>query len=75
MADTHAIDEHALLRRPTLAARNTEMPKIEYIPPADPPPWNAGRKVGSKRALKQRQVWAVRFFLDDVTTVFSSIWS
>ena len=40
------------------------MPKIEYTPPADPPPWNAGRKVGSKRALKQRQVWAVRFFLD-----------
>lgn len=26
--------------------------------------WNAGRKVGAKRALKPRQVWAVRFFLD-----------
>jgi site-specific recombinase XerC len=26
--------------------------------------WNAGRKVGSKRALKPRQVWAIRFFLD-----------
>jgi integrase len=27
-------------------------------------PWNAGRKLGSKRALKQQQVWAIRFHLD-----------
>lgn len=26
--------------------------------------WNAGRKIGAKRALKPRQVWAIRFFLD-----------
>jgi hypothetical protein len=26
--------------------------------------WNAWRKVGAKRALKPRQVWAIRFFLD-----------
>src|SRR5260221_7849052 len=26
--------------------------------------WNAGRKVGAKRALKPRHVWAIRFFLD-----------
>lgn len=26
--------------------------------------WNAGRKVGAKRALKSRQIWAIRFFLD-----------
>jgi len=26
--------------------------------------WNAGRKVGAKRALKPRQIWALRFFLD-----------
>ena len=26
--------------------------------------WNTGRKVGAKRPLKPRQVWAVRFFLD-----------
>jgi site-specific recombinase XerC len=26
--------------------------------------WNAGRKVGAKRAPKPRQVWAIRFFLD-----------
>lgn len=25
---------------------------------------NAGRKVGAKRALKPRQIWAIRFFLD-----------
>src|SRR5271165_2619238 len=27
-------------------------------------PWNAGRKLGSKRALKPQQVWAIRFWLD-----------
>ena len=26
--------------------------------------WNAGRKIGAKRALKPRQIWAIRFFLD-----------
>jgi len=26
--------------------------------------WNAGRQVGAKRALKVRQIWAIRFFLD-----------
>lgn len=25
--------------------------------------WNAGRKVGAKRALKPRQIWAIQFFL------------
>ena len=28
------------------------------------PAWNAGRMVGIKKPLKQRQVWAIRFFLD-----------
>jgi len=27
-------------------------------------PWNAGKKLGAKRALKPQQVWAVRFRLD-----------
>jgi len=27
--------------------------------------WNAGLKVGAKRARKPRQVWAIRFFLDE----------
>jgi len=26
--------------------------------------WNAGKKVGTKRPLKARQIWAIRFFLD-----------
>jgi site-specific recombinase XerC len=28
------------------------------------PAWNVGRQVGAKRALKSRQIWAIRFFLD-----------
>jgi integrase len=28
------------------------------------PAWNAGRHIGAKRALKVRQIWAIRFFLD-----------
>ncbi|MEP3436687.1 MAG: tyrosine-type recombinase/integrase [Hoeflea sp.] len=28
------------------------------------PAWNAGRKIGIKKPLKQRQIWAIRFFLD-----------
>ena len=27
------------------------------------PAWNAGRKIGAKRALKQKEVWAIRFWL------------
>ena len=27
-------------------------------------PWNEGRLIGAKRALKQQQVWAIRFWLD-----------
>lgn len=28
-------------------------------------PWNAGSLVGAKRPLKPRDVWAIRFFLDE----------
>jgi integrase len=28
------------------------------------PPWNVGRNVGPKRALKQKEVWAIRSWLD-----------
>lgn len=28
------------------------------------PVWNAGRTVGVKKPLKQRRIWAIRFFLD-----------
>ena len=27
-------------------------------------PWNAGKNVGTKRPLTQKQIWAIRFFLD-----------
>ena len=37
----------------------------DYEPAAkDRRPWNAGRMVGAKRALKPQQVWAIRFWLD-----------
>ena len=37
----------------------------EYDPGAkDQRAWNAGRKIGAKRALKPQQVWAIRFWLD-----------
>jgi hypothetical protein len=28
------------------------------------PAWNVGRKVGPKRPLKQKEVWAIPFWLD-----------
>lgn len=28
-------------------------------------PWNAGTKVGPKRPLKPRDIWAIRFYLDE----------
>jgi len=28
-------------------------------------PWNTGRIVGAKKALKPQQVWAIRFWLDN----------
>lgn len=37
----------------------------QYDPAAlGKPAWNAGKQVGVKKPLKQRQIWAVRFFLD-----------
>lgn len=37
----------------------------EYDPAIkDQRAWNAGRKIGAKRALKPQQVWAIRFWLD-----------
>ena len=37
----------------------------EYDPAAkERRPWNVGRMVGAKRALKPQQVWAIRFWLD-----------
>ena len=28
-------------------------------------PWNAGKNVGAKRPLKPRDIWAIRFYLDE----------
>ena len=41
------------------------MGTAQYDPKAlGRPAWNAGQKVGIKKPLKQRQIWAIRFFLD-----------
>lgn len=45
-------------RRRTIMGRS----EFDYLPPR--PAWNAGRKVGAKRPLKPRQIWAIRFHLD-----------
>ncbi len=39
-----------------------ERSEFDYLPPR--PAWNAGRKVGTKRPLKPRQIWEIRFHLD-----------
>lgn len=37
----------------------------KYDPAAESrPAWNAGKQVGAKRALKVKQIWLIRFFLD-----------
>ncbi len=37
----------------------------QYDPPAQTrTAWNAGKTVGTKRPLTQKQIWAIRFFLD-----------
>ena len=41
------------------------MGRSEYDPGAsDRRAWNAGRRMGAKRALKPQHVWAIRFLLD-----------
>jgi site-specific recombinase XerC len=41
------------------------MGRSEFDPVIDAKPaWNAGKQVGAKRALKPRQIWQIRFFLD-----------
>lgn len=41
------------------------MGQSEYDPGAgERPAWNLGRKLGAKRALQPKQVWAIRFWLD-----------
>ena len=40
------------------------MGRSEFDCSSPRPAWNAGRKVGTKRPLKPRQIWAIRFHLD-----------
>jgi hypothetical protein len=48
-----------------VAGGEEAMGHSEYDPAAkERRPWNAGRVVGAKRALKPQQVWAIRFWLD-----------
>jgi integrase len=48
-----------------MAKGENTMGHSEYDPAfAERRPWNAGRKIGAKRALKPQQVWAIRFWLD-----------
>jgi integrase len=45
--------------------RRSMMGTSEFDPGAgDRQAWNAGRKVGAKRALKPKQIWGIRFYLD-----------
>ena len=40
-----------------------EMPETE-LDATKRPVWNAGRTVGAKRALKPKQIWEIRFYLN-----------
>lgn len=40
-----------------------EMPETE-LTATKRPAWNAGRTVGAKRALKPKQIWEIRFYLN-----------
>jgi integrase len=54
-----------LLLRPMWPEEEKAMGHSEHDPATqDRRPWNAGRKLGAKRALKPQQVWAIRFWLD-----------
>jgi hypothetical protein len=44
-----------------------ELKLVSYnmiLAPLGRPAWNAGKQVGVEKPLKQRQIWAVRFFLN-----------
>lgn len=51
--------------RPSPAVMEDVMGRSAFDPGAKgKKPWNAGRRIGAKRALKPQQVWAIRFWLD-----------
>lgn len=41
-----------------------EKPETELTTASKRPVWNAGRTVGAKRALKPKQIWEIRFYLN-----------
>ena len=41
-----------------------EMPETD-VNATKRPVWNAGRSVGATRALKPKQIWEIRFFLNE----------
>lgn len=41
----------------------------EFDPVETGPAWNAGRKLGAKRPLKPKEIWAIRFMLDQAKKV------
>jgi hypothetical protein len=45
-------------RRTTMVMSETELTAARR------PVWNAGRAVGAKRALKPKQIWEIRFYLN-----------
>jgi hypothetical protein len=44
--------------------RRDKMGQSSFDPIDERPAWNTGRKLGAKRALKPKEIWAIRFFLD-----------
>lgn len=45
-----------------ISVENMEMPETE--PTTKRLVWNAGKAVGAKRALKPKQIWEIRFYLN-----------
>ncbi len=41
----------------------------QYDPVESGPAWNVGRKLGAKRPLKPKEIWAIRFMLDQENRV------
>ena len=42
----------------------TDMGHSSFDPVEKGPAWNVGRKLGAKRPLKPKEIWAIRFMLD-----------
>jgi hypothetical protein len=59
LADRNSSDDHCGHWRMIM-----EMPETETTA-TKRPVWNAGRSVGAKRALKPKQIWEIRFFLNE----------